>query len=263
MEQQDRDLCSALASRRLVSELIVIGATFRSSIRHHWRQGLAHKSHRSSHVAPAERRGHVAVDQRAARAGTPFRARANTPRPASFTRKAMNENVFWIAPVGVGAKNAATGRAATAKAPTMAVVGVRMNMQPPLRAAGAYRCVLEAARVPGPHPQGDRRAGCHTYSWPCRSQGPRLFPRWRGVFYSASNPASDDMARRGERVATEAYHDCTAHTQGKEPARKRHEGTLPFRPPECGGRAASGAGSFCRRRRSPRRGTGAWRRRAP
>lgn len=103
------NLCSALASRRLVSEPIVIRAAFGISMRHHSRRGLAHKSRRSSHVAPAERRGHVAVDQRAARAGTPFRPRANTSRPASFDRKAMNENVVGIAPLGVGAKNAATG----------------------------------------------------------------------------------------------------------------------------------------------------------
>ena len=125
----------------------------------------------------------------------------------------MNENVVGIAPLGVAAKNAATGRAATAKAPTMAIVGVRMKMQLPLAQPEAYRSYCRQRADRAPHPRGDRRAGCHTYSWPCRSQGPRLFPRWRGVFYSASDPASDDMAQPGERVATGAYHDCTAHTQ--------------------------------------------------
>ena len=67
----------------------------------------------------------------------------------------MNENVVGIAPLGVGAKNAATGRAATAKAPTKAIVGVRMNMQLPLRAAGGVPLVLPAALRPGaPSPRG-------------------------------------------------------------------------------------------------------------
>ena len=62
------NLCSAPASRRLLSELVVSRATFGSSIRHRWRQRLAHKSRRSS-------------------------------RTALFTRKAMNENVVGFAPL--------------------------------------------------------------------------------------------------------------------------------------------------------------------
>ncbi len=148
------NLCSALASRRLVSEPIVIRAAFGSCMRHHSRRGLALKSHRSSHVAPTERRGHVAVDARAARSGTPFRPRANTSRAAWFARNAMNENVVGIATVGVGAKNAATGRAATAKAPAMAVVGVRMSMQLPFAQPEAYGSYRRQRVCPAPIPKG-------------------------------------------------------------------------------------------------------------
>ena len=148
------NLCSALASRRLVSEPIVIRAAFGSSMRHHSRGGLALKSHRSSHVAPTERRGHVAVDARAARPGTPFRPRANTSRAAWFARNPNNENVVGIATVGVGAKNAATGRAATAKAPAMAVVGVRMSMQLPFAQPEAYGSYRRQRVCPAPIPKG-------------------------------------------------------------------------------------------------------------
>ena len=211
------NLCSAPASRRLLSELIVIPATFGSSIRHRWRQRLAHKSRRSS-------------------------------RTALFTRKAMTRTSSGSHP---------------SKAPTMAAVGVRMSMQIPLRAAGGVPLVPETARVPGaPTPRGSPGRLPHVLLAMSVAGTPPVPPLARSVLFGE---------RPGVRRHGPTRRTCgngsvprlhSAHTD-KESARKRHEGTLPFRPRGCGGRAPSAAGLFCRRRRSPRRGTGAWRRRAP
>lgn len=180
-----------------------------------------------------------------------------------FTRKAMNENVVGIEPLGVEANNAATGRAATAKAPTMAVVGVRMNMQPPLRAAGGVPLRTgRSACARRPSPRGSPGRLPHVLLAMSVAGTSPVPPLARSVLFGEQ----PGVRRHGPTRRTCGNGSVprlhSAHT-GKEPARKRHEGTLPFRPPERGGRAASGAGSFCRRRRSPRRGTGAWRRRAP
>lgn len=222
MVPQAANLRSALANRRLGSEPIVIRAAFGNAIRHHRRQGLAHKSHRSSDMAPGERRGHVAADQRAARAGTPFRPRANTSRPASSARWAMNENVVGIAPLGVGAKNAATERAATATAPTMAVVGVRMTMQTPLRAAGGVPLVPEAARVPGaPPPRGSPGRLPHVLLAMSVAGTPPVPPLARSVLFG-ERPGVRRHGPTRRTCGNESVPRLHSADTDQQPARKRH-----------------------------------------